>query len=285
MNIMSPIESFIFKATATRKLVVDLFRTNQESRGCLVVIHGGALLLGSRRDLPESVVTFLNIQGWDVASIDYRSVLEAGLEAILSDIEDGFRYVRALFPGALLIAVGYSAGAYLALFSGTTSAPLDGICAFAGYGDLTALWYYTPSTFFREYKDVEHVRERIVKRDSFVSLEDRVDLYVYLRQYGLWPEFVLGKDDLDDKAKLFSPVLRLNDSYPPTVLIHGTNDKDVPFSASVGMAEALEERGLPYELILLEGKDHDLFYRLDDEEVVGAWDHALSYLSRITAKR
>lgn len=133
-------ETHIFKSTSTSELGVDVFRTTGESRGCLAFLHGGALLLGSRTDLPHPVVSFLNKKGWDVASLDYRTALETNLGEILSDVGDGCKFLRELFPSSSLMLIGYSAGAYLSLLHGAKGSPTDGICAFAGYGDLTAPW-------------------------------------------------------------------------------------------------------------------------------------------------
>jgi len=272
-------ETHIFKSTPTTDLAVDIYRTSDQSQGCLAFLHGGALLLGSRSDLPASVVSLLNKKGWDVASLDYRTALETNLGEILSDVDSGCEFIRGLLPGAPLVLVGYSAGAYLSLLSGARGVKVDGICAFAGYGNLSAGWYYQPSDFFLAYKNVESVKQRLEDRASFTTLEDRIDLYVYLRQQGLWPEFVLGKEDLRSQAESFSPICHLSAHYPRAVLIHGTSDNDVPVAASIEMAGALKNRDLPHKLILLEGRDHDLFFNLEDDGVVGAWDDALAFLS------
>lgn len=110
------------------------------------------------------------------------------------------------------------------------------------------------------------MKERLDDRQGFQSLEDRIDLYVYLRQYGLWPEFVLGKENLEAEAKTYSPTFHLTARYPRTVLIHGMSDNDVPVQTSKDMAAALEEKELPHKLILLDGQDHDLLARLEEGE-------------------
>ncbi|MCZ6671487.1 MAG: prolyl oligopeptidase family serine peptidase [Verrucomicrobia bacterium] len=40
--------------------------------------------------------------------------------------------------------------------------------------------------------------------------------------------------------------------YPPTLMIHGTNDTDVPDEQSVMMAEQFEQHGVPHKLISIE---------------------------------
>ena len=270
-------ESHSFKSTPTENLNLDLFRAPKMSEGCVVFLHGGALLLGSRKDLPTEVVSFLNSNGWDVASIDYRVTPSCPVSEIIEDVADGCRFVKRLMTGSKLIVVGYSAGAYLALANGAFGEAVDGICAFAGYGDLSARWYYEPSEFFKAYKNVDYVAEKIQRGDSFPTLEDRIDLYVYLRQKGLWPEHVLGKNKFVTEAQKLSPIPHLSPKFPRTVLVHGSSDSDVPVSASEEMAAALAEHKVPHKLIILPGLDHDLFMQLDNPAVVSAWNDAMSF--------
>ena len=46
--------------------------------------------------------------------------------------------------------------------------------------------------------------------------------------------------------------------YPPTLLIHGTNDTDVPHEQSVLMDRELARHRVPHELISVPGAGHGL---------------------------
>ena len=54
------------------------------------------------------------------------------------------------------------------------------------------------------------------------------------------------------------PVRNVTPSYPPTLLIHGTADTDVPYEQSVMMAEQLREHGVEHRLIAVPGAEHGL---------------------------
>jgi dipeptidyl aminopeptidase/acylaminoacyl peptidase len=54
------------------------------------------------------------------------------------------------------------------------------------------------------------------------------------------------------------PLYGADKNYPPTMLIHGTEDTDVPYEQSVLMAERLKEVGIKYELITIPGAEHGL---------------------------
>jgi acetyl esterase/lipase len=272
------VKTEVFKSTESGELCLDIHSTRLERQGCLLFLHGGALLLGSRTDISKDVVEFLNEQGWDVASMDYRLVPQTSLKEILSDVKDGCEYARNQYVNEPFFVVGYSAGAYLALLNGAHGYSVDGICAFAGYGDLGAEWYYTPSEFFLQYKNVDDVPKRLQDNQLFLSDNEKIDLYIYLRQTGRWPEFVFGKGGIQDGVKKYSPILSLPKEFPPTVLIHGDNDNDVPISASREMASALASKGIPYQLITPRGFDHDLYEQVNEEVVRNAWREGLLFL-------
>ena len=47
-------------------------------------------------------------------------------------------------------------------------------------------------------------------------------------------------------------------NYPPTSLIHGTNDTDVPYEQSVMMAEEFMKHGVKYQLHSIKNGEHGL---------------------------
>ncbi|HET7767301.1 MAG TPA: prolyl oligopeptidase family serine peptidase, partial [Chloroflexota bacterium] len=78
------------------------------------------------------------------------------------------------------------------------------------------------------------------------------------RQHGLWPQEVAGLDpDKDDKAfDPYCPIRHVTAAYPPTLLLHGTADTDVPYQQSADMAAALQAAGVPHELITIPEGPH-----------------------------
>jgi dipeptidyl aminopeptidase/acylaminoacyl peptidase len=87
--------------------------------------------------------------------------------------------------------------------------------------------------------------------------------YIYCRQQWLWPQVVTGHDPYTEPQALerFCPVRHTTKEYPPTLLLHGDQDTDVPFEQSQLMAAALAQHQVPHRLITMEGFDHlfDIF--------------------------
>jgi dipeptidyl aminopeptidase/acylaminoacyl peptidase len=105
--------------------------------------------------------------------------------------------------------------------------------------------------------------------------------YHYLRQNGLWTREVTGYDPATDRVKLdrLCPVRNVTATYPPTLLIHGTADTDVPYDRSVNMARALEQQGVEHELATIPGAEHGLV-GVEQALVDAAHEQALAFLDR-----
>jgi dipeptidyl aminopeptidase/acylaminoacyl peptidase len=87
---------------------------------------------------------------------------------------------------------------------------------------------------------------------TFASLTDkRHPFYLYCRQNGFWPQEVTGHDPRIDKKWFteYEPIQNITPEYPPTILLHGQSDTDVPFQQSLLMSEELQRKGVDHELI------------------------------------
>jgi dipeptidyl aminopeptidase/acylaminoacyl peptidase len=116
---------------------------------------------------------------------------------------------------------------------------------------------------------------------------------VYCRQRGLWPREVVGLDPDTDSAKFaaYSPERLATQDFPPTLLLHGDADTDVPFQMSQRMADVLKRLHVEHELIRMEGLNHafDVFASfpprgpatgLRSPRVVQAFDSVVAFLAK-----
>jgi dipeptidyl aminopeptidase/acylaminoacyl peptidase len=55
-----------------------------------------------------------------------------------------------------------------------------------------------------------------------------------------------------------SPINRLDQLRVPLLLVHGSDDTNVPVSESEQVAESLRARGHPHQLMIVEGEGHEL---------------------------
>jgi hypothetical protein len=69
---------------------------------------------------------------------------------------------------------------------------------------------------------------------------------MYCCQNGLWPEEVsgFGRSTIADKITPFEPIRNVTPDWPPTLLIHGTRDTDVPYEQSELMEMKFKQKGV-----------------------------------------
>jgi acetyl esterase/lipase len=266
-----PTETFVYKKAGC-EIKADVIGPAAGGGGRAVMwIHGGALISGSRRLGANSrLLGSLLDAGFRVISIDYRLAPETKLPGIIEDIEDAWRWLRdkagALGIDADRIGVcGGSAGGYLTLMMGFRVKPRPkAMVSYWGYGDITGAWYSRPDPFYRRQPEVS--REEALAAVGREALSEppeksnRGRFYLYCRQQGLWPKEVAGRDP-DKQNRWFdaySPIRNVTAAYPPTMLVHGTADTDVPYQQSKMMAEQFRRAGVQHQLVTVEGGGHGI---------------------------
>src|ERR1051326_5002332 len=95
-------QTYTYKTAGGCKIQADVYGADRSvrKRG-LIYIHGGALIGGSRKTVPHLVPDLLEKLGYVVVLIDYRLAPEAKLPQIMSDVEDGVKWVRTEGPKLL----------------------------------------------------------------------------------------------------------------------------------------------------------------------------------------
>ena len=73
--------------------------------------------------------------------------------------------------------------------------------------------------------------------------------------------------------------------YPPTLLLHGDHDTDVPLAQSVAMAAELERQGVQHELIVVPGQGHGFDRAMQDPAIAKTFGDVLAFLRKQLARR
>jgi acetyl esterase/lipase len=267
-------KTYTYKTVGNLAIKLDVYRRPDDvTRAAVVWIHGGALIGGNRSDIDRRVRKHVLEAGHVLISLDYRLAPETKLEEIVHDVEDAFVWIRrngarlfSIDPKRIAVAGG-SAGGYLTLTSGFRVRPRPAVLfSLYGYGDLVGDWYSTPSPHPRHHHS-KLTREEAFGQVSGPAISDARDrkgdggaFYEYCRQTGTWPKAVSGWDPNKEPERFhpFMPVKNVTAEYPPTVLIHGTSDTDVPYDQSVLMADQFKQHKVPHELISIPNGEHGL---------------------------
>jgi acetyl esterase/lipase len=268
-------KTYTFKTAGKVDIHADVYRADDRVvRPVLVWIHGGALIVGSRTQVPRDLLDLCRAEGFVLISLDYRLAPEVKLPAIIEDIEDAFGWLRDKGPKLLhinadrMVVAGGSAGGYLTLMTGFRIKPRPrALVAYWGYGDVDGEWYTQPSEHYRKQPLVKKeealvgVGKKVLTGTPGSEGKMRGRYYLYLRQNGLWTREVTGFDPKKDRKKLdpYCPVRNVTRDFPPTLLVHGTEDTDVPYALSAAMDRELARHKVAHELITVRGAGHGLF--------------------------
>jgi acetyl esterase/lipase len=160
------------------------------------------------------------------------------------------------------------------------------LVAFYGYGDIVGEWYTRPDPFY--------CQQPLVPQDeayaavggqplSGVSGEDntrRFRFYLFCRQHGLWPREIAGHDPKTEPQAFepYCPLRNVTRSYPPTLLLHGDRDTDVPYEQSVMMAAELARVGIAHEFVTIPGGGHGFDREMQNPTVAHAFERVLAFL-------
>jgi acetyl esterase/lipase len=235
------------------------------------------LILGNRKGIVRPFHEDLLEQGYVIVSIGYRLAPETKLPAIIEDVQDAWKWMheqarRFGIDRNRIATGGASAGGYLAQMTGFCLNPRPrAVVSYFGYGDIVGPWYSQPDGFYRK-------RPLVSKEEALAAVgtkpisdppqgSQREKFYLYCRQNGLWPQQVSGHNpQTEDKwFEPYCPIRNVTPKYPPTTLIHGTADTDVPYSLSKDMDAKLGEAGVMHDLITVDGAEHRLTGAKPDE--------------------
>lgn len=279
----------IYKKDERFTLEADYYGTNRTNAPVVVYIHGGGLLWGTKEELSDEMIEMYTKNGYGVFSINYRLAPQTKLQDILVDVQDAINWIELEVPKQFSIdskkmaVVGSSAGGFLALCTGTFKNKPRAIVSFYGYGDISADWATNPNSFYCQ-KDLvsKEMTKHIITNDVITeaSVEDRFLLYLYARQTGEWIQEITGINPANNKEELlkFCPIHQVTKDFPPTLLLHGTNDVDVPYLQSVFMRAALIKENVKAKLITIPNGEHSFDKDFHNPVVQNALKEVLDFL-------
>lgn len=274
----------VYKTVGDVKVEVDVHRAEgTAARPVLVWIHGGALIVGGRSQVPKNLLDLCAREDAILASIDYRLAPEAKLPEIAADLRDFFTWLRKEGPSRLhvdtdrIVVAGGSAGGYLTMLAGAVVEPKPrALLTYWGYGDIDGPWtleeskhHGTTTPAEREEALAAVGKKTLTNTDDPAVQKSRGLYYRMLRQTGRWAREVSGINPATPGAlDAYCPVRRVSKDYPPILMIHGTADTDVPYSCSADMDRELTKHGVAHELITIPNAEHGL--RDGDPKLVAA---------------
>lgn len=262
-----------YKATDTQQLRLFMSKPQGwkavDHRAVVMCIHGGAWLGGEARTL-FPLAGYFTSRGAVGISIEYRLLTPDGvsLADCIADCKSAIRYIRAhsaelgINPDKIAV-LGDSAGGHLAAALGMC----DSVDAPGGDAAISA------------------VPDAMILCNPIVDLTD-----------GDWIKFVMRGETLAsspvarglhpgsaqlEMACVLSPLFQVRAGQPPTLLMHGLDDRIVSPDQARKFAAAMESAGNRCDLVLIEKASHAFViprYREPERVVVDALRRADAFL-------
>lgn len=278
----TPTHSVPYQTLGNRELIIDIYHPPQGTPPFPVVLwlHDGGWLSGNRA-LPAFVAPLLG-RGVAIASIDYRLTSEAGrygaepvtFPAQIHDAKGAVRWLRGHADGFGLDprrigAWGSSSGGHLAALVGTSGDVAALEDAAAGSTHVSSrvqavVDYYGPTDLLQLGPDQTTPPGAAFDHDApggpaslLIGYSRPGEGLGVLRANAQrvvspYPPFVA-------LAEAANPITHVDALDPPTLIVHGDADTQVPLRQSQRLRDALTAAGVPVQLIVVPGGGHGGF--------------------------
>ncbi|WP_010530284.1 alpha/beta hydrolase [Lentibacillus jeotgali] len=281
--------TFTYKHVKDCTIKGDFYPVEENNAPLIVYIHGGGLIWGSRKGMHTEQIKRYRQAGFNVCSIDYRLAPETKLPEITTDIADVLQWLQDEGPEEYdfnsdkIAVTGSSAGGYLALLSGTLPVRPKAIVSFYGYGNIRGDWYTDPSPHFLKMTKVpEKLAKQLIQHKTIAEapIERRYAIYLYCRQQGKWIDYITALNPRIEAATIrkYCPLENIDANFPPTLLLHGDADKDVPYQESVNMYQALSNADITTQLITIPNGEHSFDEDMTNSTVIESFEQVISFL-------
>jgi acetyl esterase/lipase len=216
-------------------------------------------------------------QGYTVFAVIHGSAPLFNLQDHVSDVRRAVRFVRHRAPefgidAQRLGISGSSAGGLLALIvamQGQDGDPSADDVVERESGRVQAVGCFFPPTDLVSYGGTgESVVDLMQKRDGRV--DPTFQFYDLEAKTGARRP-VTAREELIAMLRQYSPVTHVSAGDPPTILIHGDQDRAVPVHHSRRLLERLQEASVPARLTVREGAAHAYSGWEADTALIAEW--------------
>jgi acetyl esterase/lipase len=255
---------------------MDVFTPRKDAKGVgvILVISGG--FFSSHEAINPVFVRPLTERGYTVFAVVHGSQPRYTVPEIIQDLNRAVRFIRhharedRIDPARLGIA-GASAGGHLALMLGTAGGngdphaqdPVD-----RESSRVQAVACFFPPTDFLNYGRPGN--RKIHPTDHDPPYRAAFDYREPDKQTRLWVP-ITDPQRLTEIARQISPVYHVTPDDPPTLIIHGDQDKLVPLQQSESIVEKLKQARVEAKLVVKKGAGHGWLTLSNDLAQIVDW--------------
>jgi acetyl esterase/lipase len=271
----NPMQEMVYKRTKDTTLKIYFTKPADAKPGkkypAVIWIHGGGWTAGDAKGFfPHA--RYYALRGAVGFSIEYRLIKfgGSGMAECLEDCKSAIRFIRAhakelnIDPDQIIV-LGDSAGGHLAGALGTIDGfddPADNLGISA---KVSAMVLYNPCVDMTVYPLMKNA---IANQVPNIKTLDSAS--ITSEQWEL--------------ARTFSPINHIKAGQPHCLIMHGLNDKVIPYEQSVRFKDAMKKAGNDCQVILLPNTRHAFVvpnYSATEEQVVNAITEGDKYLTNL----
>jgi len=254
-------EDVIYGRKYGTALTMDIFTPRKDAQGIgvVLVISGG--FFSSHEAINPLFIRPLTDRGYTVFAVVHGSQPRYTVPEIIQDMNRAVRFIRhhskdyGIDPARIGIA-GASAGAHLSLMLGTAGDqgdpnakdPVD-----RESSRVQAVACFFPPTDFLNYGKPGN--RKIRPTDHNPPFRAAFDYRQLDKSSRLWVP-ITDPEQLTEIARQISPVSHVTPDDPPTLIIHGDEDKLVPLQQSELIVEKFKKTGVDTKLVIRKGAGH-----------------------------
>ena len=206
----------------------------------VIYFHGGFWAAGNKEGALMTLMPWFEM-GWNVVNVEYRLARVALAPAAVEDCLCALKYVVAQAKTYdvdvnRIVVTGESAGGHLALTTGMipASAGLDNECT-------------GPRV------------PRVAAIINFFGITDVMDVIDGPNRRDIAATWLGGLTNREEIARRVSPLTYVRAGLPPILTVHGDADPTVPYPEAKRLHEALDQAGVPNQLLTIPGGKHGNF--------------------------
>ena len=199
----------------------------------IILVHGGGWVAGDKQQYITYIFQPLSDAGFAWFSINYRLAPQFKFPADVEDVEAAVGWIKAnaakyKVDAKRIALIGESSGGHLVSLVGARNQPGARVAAVVSM-----------------YGIHDFISASIAWKPIPVEI---------LQLFGI-PAVNAKTAPILIKA---SPVVYVSKDMPPFLLMHGSNDEDVPYEQSVEMCNAMKNAGAQCDLITIQGAPHGM---------------------------
>ncbi len=254
-------EDVIYGRKFGTALTMDVFtpRRGANGIGVVLVVSGG--FVSSHESIQPSFIRPMTDRGYTVFAVVHGSQPRYTVPEIVQDMNRAVRFIRhhakdyGIDPARVGVC-GASAGGHLSLMLGTAGGPgkpdaKDPVDRESSRVQAVACFF--PPTDFLNYGQPGN--RKIHAIDHGPPYRAAFDYRELDPKSRIWVP-ITDEKRLEQIARQISPVYQVSPDDPPTLIIHGDQDRLVPLQQSERVVEELKKAGVETKLIVKKGGGH-----------------------------